>query len=58
MPNLMYMTTFQDMKKHDEHWDAFVKSEEWKKMSGLEEYKNTVSKVKPYLLHPTDYSDF
>jgi hypothetical protein len=58
MPNLMYMTTFQDMKKHDELWSAFGKSEEWKKMSGLEEYKNTIIKPKPYLLHPTDYSDF
>jgi hypothetical protein len=58
MPNLMYMTTFQDMKKHDELWGAFGKSEEWKKMSGLEEYKNTVTHANPYLLPPTDYSDF
>jgi hypothetical protein len=58
MPNLMYMTTFQDMKKHDERWDAFVKSEEWKKMAALERYKNSIIKVKAYLLHPTEYSDF
>jgi hypothetical protein len=58
MPNLMYMTTFSDMKSHDEHWSAFGKTDEWKKLSGMEEYKNTVSKANPYLLHPTSYSDF
>jgi hypothetical protein len=57
-PRLMYMTTYSDMKSHDEHWQAFRKSPEWEKLSGLEEYKNTVSKANPYLLHPTDYSDF
>ena len=58
MPNLMYMTSFSDMKSHDEHWSAFGKTDEWKKLSGMEEYKNTVSKANPYLLHPTNYSDF
>jgi hypothetical protein len=58
MPNLMYMTTFSDMKSHDEHWKEFGSSPEWKKLSGLEEYKNTVSKHHIYLLHPTSYSDF
>jgi hypothetical protein len=57
-PNLMYMTTFSDMKSHDELWKAFVGSPEWKKISGLEEYKNTVSKNHTHLLHPTSYSDF
>ena len=57
-PNLMYMTTFSDMKSHDEHWKEFVSSPEWKKLSGLEEYKNTVSKNNTHLLHPTSYSDF
>jgi hypothetical protein len=58
MPNLMYMTTFSDMKSHDEHWKKFVDSEGWKKLSAMDEYKNTVSKANPYLLHPTSYSDF
>lgn len=57
-PNLMYMITFSDMKSHDDHWKAFRDSPEWKKVSGMEEYKNTVSKANPYLLHPTSYSDF
>lgn len=58
MPNLMYMSTFADMASHDAHWKAFGSHPEWKKMSGLEEYQNTVSKAVILLLHPTDYSDF
>jgi hypothetical protein len=58
MPRLIYMTSYSDMKSHDDHWKAFVDSDGWKKLSGMEEYKNTVSKVNPYLLHPTSYSDF
>ena len=58
MPRLMYMTTYADMKSHDDHWKAFGGSDGWKKLSGMDEYKNTVSKANPYLLHPTSYSDF
>jgi hypothetical protein len=58
MPNLMYMTTFKDMATHDERWKVFGSSDAWKKLSSLEEYKNTVSKANPYLLHPASYSDF
>ena len=57
MPNLMYMTTFADMAAHDAHWNAFKNSPEWKKLSALPEYKNTVSKNVTLLLHPADYSD-
>lgn len=57
-PRLMYMTTYADMKSHDEHWAAFRNSPEWKTISALEEYKNATSKTKPYLLHPASYSDF
>lgn len=57
-PNLMYMTTFRDMTTRDEKWKAFGNSPEWKRMSALEEYKNTVSKANVFLLHPASYSDF
>lgn len=57
MPNLMYMTTFSDMNSHDEHWDAFRNHPDWKELSGMEEYKHTVSHADIWLLHPTDYSD-
>ena len=57
MPNLMYLTTFADMPAHDAHWDAFRNHPDWKVLSALPEYKNTVSKSVKILLHPTDYSD-
>ena len=58
MPNLMYMTTFADMASHDAHWKSFGSHPDWKKLSALDEYQNTVSKAVILLLHPTDYSDF
>ena len=58
MPNLMYLTTFADMATHDERWATFRANPEWKAMSALPEYQNTVSRSVKLLLHPTDYSDF
>jgi hypothetical protein len=58
MPNLMYMTTFADMAARTAHWDAFKSSPVWKNLSGMAEYKNTVSKSVILFLHPADYSDF
>jgi len=57
MPNLMYMTTFANMKTHDEHWDAFRIHPDWLKLKEVEKYKHTVSNSTKYLMHPTDYSD-
>ena len=57
MPNLMYMTSFNNMTAHDEHWKAFVDSPEWKKLSAMPEYQHNVSKINIYLLHPADYSE-
>ncbi len=58
MPNLMYMTSYQNMKANEDCWKAFRDHPDWKTLSGLEEYKNTVSKITKYMLHPTEYSDF
>jgi hypothetical protein len=57
-PRLMYMTTYSDMKSQKEHWAAFSAHAGWKALRAKEEYANTVIKPKPYLLHPTEYSDF
>ncbi|MFP5080530.1 NIPSNAP family protein [Pedobacter sp. JCM 36344] len=57
MPNLMYMTTFANKADRDKHWDAFVNDSQWKTLSAMEEYKNTVSKSTITFLYPTDYSD-
>jgi hypothetical protein len=58
MPNLMYMTTFENMDERTKHWDAFKNDPEWKRLSGLPEYQHNVSKADIMLLHPTEYSDF
>lgn len=58
MPNLMYLTTFSDKKSRDAHWDNFVESPEWKRLSSMEKYKNTVSHADIMLLYPTEYSDY
>lgn len=58
MPNLMYLTTHENMAAHDAHWEAFKNAPVWKKLSVLEQYQHTVSKINIMLLFPTDYSDF
>ena len=58
MPNLIYMTTFENRAARDEHWKNFVDDAQWKKLITIDEYKNTVSKNDTMLLFPTDYSDY
>lgn len=57
MPNLMYMTSFDNMQAHDQHWKSFGDDPYWKKLSAMPEYQNNVSHIDIQLLHPTDYSD-
>jgi len=57
-PRLMYMTTYADMKSHEEHWAAFRNHPDWLTLKAKEEYLNNTSKTKAFLCHPTDYSDF
>jgi hypothetical protein len=57
MPNLMYMTSFENMTSRDEHWKTFVADPEWKKLSSMPEYQHNVSKNNIYLLHPSTYSE-
>lgn len=56
MPNLMYMTTFNNKADRDQHWKDF--GAEYKKISGLPQYQHNVSKNITLFLFPTDYSDF
>jgi len=58
MPNLMYMTTFDNKESRDAHWDTFEKSPVWKKLSSLPEYQNNVSHIDITFLYPTSYSDY
>ena len=57
MPNLMYMTSFENKAERDAHWKTFGSDPEWKRISGLAEYAHTVSKADVILMHATDYSD-
>jgi hypothetical protein len=56
MPNLIYMTTFNNKAERDEHWKAFRPV--YKPMSQLPQYQNNVSKNVTLFLYPTEYSDF
>lgn len=58
MPNLMYLTTFDDMASRDQHWKDFFASAEWKELSAKEYYKNTVSRNETILMRPVEYSGF
>jgi len=57
MPNLMYITSFDNKASRDEHWKAFSSDSAWKKLSSLPEYQHNVSKSEISFLTPTDFSD-
>ena len=58
MPNLMYLTSFENMADRDAHWKEFGNDPYWKKLSALPEYQNNVAHIDITFLHPVDYSDF
>jgi hypothetical protein len=55
MPNLMYLTTFNNKADRDQHWKDFGPA--YKKINGLPQYQNNVSKNVTLFLYPVDYSD-
>jgi len=57
MPNLIYMTSYESMQSNLDHWKVFRDHPDWKRLSGMEEYKNTVSHIDKWMCNPTDYSD-
>lgn len=57
MPNLMYMTSFDNKSSRDEHWKTFGADPEWKRLSALPEYQHTVSRADVILLNPAIYSE-
>lgn len=56
MPNLMYITTFEDMASREAHWKTFSNDPEWKRLSSMPKYQNNVSKIDIVFLYPTEYS--
>lgn len=57
MPNLMYMTTFENKASRDAHWEAFRQDPQWKQLLAMPEYKNNVSKNVTLFFRPAGYSD-
>jgi hypothetical protein len=58
MPNLMYMTCYENKADRDAHWKAFSSDPAWKTLSALPEYQHNVAHIDISFLQPLDYSDF
>jgi hypothetical protein len=58
MPNLMYMTTFENRAAREEHWKTFSSDPEWKALLPQPQYAHNTSHSDIILLHPAEYSDF
>ncbi|MCF8274243.1 MAG: NIPSNAP family protein [Flavobacteriaceae bacterium] len=56
MPCLTYMIAFKDMKERDDNWNKFGMHPEWKRISQLPEYENTVSNIYRVFLKPMSFS--
>ena len=57
MPNLMYLTSFDNKQSRDDHWKAFNEDADWKKLVADKQYEHTVSHMDIVFLSPTEYSD-
>ncbi|MGF2413297.1 MAG: NIPSNAP family protein, partial [Ferruginibacter sp.] len=58
MPNLMYMTCYENKADRDAHWKNFGSDPAWKKLSAMPEYQHNVSHIDITFLQPLEYSDF
>jgi hypothetical protein len=58
MPNLMYMTCYENKADRDAHWKAFSSDPAWKTLSALPEYQHNVAHNDISFIQPVEYSDF
>jgi hypothetical protein len=58
MPNLIYMTSFENMADRDAHWKTFGADPEWKKLSSDPIYQHNVSKSDIVFMKAASYSDY
>ena len=58
MPNLMYMTSFENLDDRNNHWKTFSADTAWKTLSAMPEYQKNVSHTDITLMYPADYSDY
>jgi len=56
MPCLTYMLGFENEQERDANWKKFIDDPDWKRVSALPEYANTVSRIIKTYLEPTPYS--
>lgn len=58
MPNLIYMTSFNNMEERNERWKAFFNDPVWKKIVVDPAYSKSVNKSETVLMSARDYADF
>ena len=58
MPNLTYMTVYDDDAALAKAWEGFGPHPGWQKLKAMDKYKGTVSKIHKVLLLPRPYSAF
>ena len=56
MPALTYMLSFKNMEERNSNWAKFSAHPEWKRISKLPMYANSVSDIKRTFLKPLAYS--
>jgi NIPSNAP len=56
MPNLVYMTVFDNFAAREKAWAAFGADADWKKLNGTAGFENIVSNISIMFLSPTPYS--
>ena len=57
MPNLMYMTSFENMDDRNAHWKAFGNDTAWIRLKTMPQYQNNVSHIDITFLRGVEYSD-
>lgn len=57
MPNLMYMTSFENMEAEKAAWKSFGNDPGWIKLRDDKIYQNNVSHIDITLLYPAEYSE-
>jgi hypothetical protein len=58
LPNLIYITSFNNMADRDEHWKAFSASPEWQNISNMPKYAKSVNRNETVLMTARMYADF
>ncbi len=56
MPNLTYMTVYDDTESRDKAWKTFIAHPDWQVLKEVEKYKDTVSRIHKSDWKPKNYS--